>query len=334
MKTSRKILYTILSLGLGTFFIVLMFYLVPVTPEQIVSKLDNINPIYIFLICLSTFFNFWCLSLKWKLVIQGLTSDQKKPQKFYLFYIALGSFIGLVTPRQLSMLGLQSIVIRTHNIGSLFKGFLTSIYNQLFNLLIPLFILPSALLLIFKYITLPTAITVSVATLLIAPFLIIRFQKPALELLYRIYQKIKKNSSKQKKINSTNSSISDLSVLKPRLTLILYILTILFHISLITRSYLIVQSANLSISIWQIAFGNMIVFVAMLIGLTPGNLGMMEWGWIGILELFQVPIVDAVSFALLQRILLTISIFLVFTCVWLAISVGKFFDKIKIKFSK
>ena len=46
----------------------------------------------------------------------------------------------------------------------------------------------------------------------------------------------------------------------------------------------------------------------MLLSFTPANLGLMEFSWIGLLRLFEVPDASAVQFALMQRFLYIVAV--------------------------
>ena len=46
----------------------------------------------------------------------------------------------------------------------------------------------------------------------------------------------------------------------------------------------------------------------MLLSFTPANLGLMEFSWVGLLGLFDVPDASAVQFALMQRFLYLVAV--------------------------
>jgi uncharacterized membrane protein YbhN (UPF0104 family) len=72
---------------------------------------------------------------------------------------------------------------------------------------------------------------------------------------------------------------------------------------MILRSLFIVMAGGFKISSWAIVFTNPLVYLSMIVGFTPANLGLMEWTWIGSLQLFGVPEVEAASYSIVQRIL-------------------------------
>lgn len=321
MHSNLKIIaYSLLSLILGVTCIYLIIYFTPITIKDIYLKFKQINLIYIILIFTTTFINNYLLAYKWKQVIQRLSKKQTKPQIFYLFYIVLGALVGIVIPRQLSMLTVQSLATNLHKVSNLSNGFLSAIYNQILNLVIPLLLLPPTILFALKYIPLSVTIFLSVAIVCIAPYIIRKWQKPIIIFILKIYYKLKKNPKGDKPDLST-----EVSVLKPSFTIHLYWITVLFHALGIFRNYLVVIAAGLNIKLSIVVLGTPLIYLAMLLSITPGNLGIMEWTWIGILEFYNVSPQDAASFAILQRILLTLSIIFIFISVSLTLAVNKFY---------
>ena len=70
---------------------------------------------------------------------------------------------------------------------------------------------------------------------------------------------------------------------------------------------LIAVAGGFKIKLWAIVFITPIVQLAMLLSFTPANLGLMELSWIGLLGLFNVPTIQSIEFAFLQRFLYIIS---------------------------
>lgn len=78
MKRYSKILYAILSFSLGLFLVWLIVRLTPISIEQVLSDLQDLNIIYVCLVVIATFIHLWLTAYKWKLITQKLTLNQKK----------------------------------------------------------------------------------------------------------------------------------------------------------------------------------------------------------------------------------------------------------------
>ncbi|MGF1478907.1 MAG: lysylphosphatidylglycerol synthase transmembrane domain-containing protein [Cyanophyceae cyanobacterium] len=295
----KNLLYSIFSLILGLFLVWLILYLTPVDAEQVLVSLKSINPIYAGLVLLSTFVHLWLTAYKWKLITQKLTSEQKQPQKFYLAYITVACLTIQFVPQHIGMLIVQSFAMKFHKISTLSRGFFGIIYDQFFNLLIPLVLLLPSLLFLFNYLSLSAAIFVSISSVVIAHSVLKKWQKTLVLWLVQGYYTV------QKLVRKKAQPVNDiqLPVLGARFTSRLFWISALRHANWVLRGFLIAMAGGLSIQFWAIAFAVPVIQLAMIISFTPANLGFMEWGWIGVLGLLQVSTVEAVSFALLQRIL-------------------------------
>lgn len=313
----KSLIYSILSLILGLFLVWLILYLTPVEAEQIVTSLQNLNPIYACLVLVSTFIHLWLTAYKWKLITQKLTSDCKQSQKFYLTYTTLSSLTIQFVPQHIGTLVVQSFAMKFHKVSTFSKSFFCIIYDQFFNLLIPLVLLLPSLLFLFGYISLPVAVFVSISCVVIAQYIIKRWHKPLVLLLVRGYQTGKKLVLRKPK--SVDSSWN-IPVLGTRFTNNLFWLSVLRHANWVLRGFLVAMAGGFSIKFWAVVFAVPVIQLAMVLSFTPANLGFMEWSWIGVLGLLHVSTVEAVKFALLQRILGISSLILITLSLLLSIA--------------
>ena len=334
MLSSKKLLYlgySVLSLSLGLFLLWLIINQTPVSADQILTNIKILNPFYTLLVVVSIFLYLWLAAYKWQSITHELTPDRKQSQKFYLSYITLGSLIGQFMPQQLSLISIQSLAIRIHKINTLSKGFFTVIYDQFFNFLIPLLLLPSAILFIIGYISLPIAFFASLSTLFIAHYVIRRWHKSLIVLAIKGYCIAQRRIFRNKKYAELEQHAANIPVFGTRFTISLFWLALIRYIFLVLQRLLVLLAAGLNIKLWAILFATPLVYLAMLLSITPGNLGVMEWSWIGVLGLLHVPTVDSASFALMQRILTLLSIVFIALCFVANFAIERFSRIKKIK---
>ncbi|MBE9167810.1 flippase-like domain-containing protein [Pleurocapsales cyanobacterium LEGE 06147] len=279
----------------------LIIRLTPVTLEEIASTVQNLNPIGISLVVITTFTHLWLTAYKWKLITQKLTSNNQTPRKFYLFYVVFANLIAQFVPQQIGLTFVQSLALKVHKVSTLSQGFFSVIYDQFLNILIPVLLLPPSVFLILGKISLPIAIFVSLGILLITHCIILQWHKPLVIFLFRAYFKIKKIASRNKQ--DTQLNLEDIPILSTRFTIRLFWLSVFRHGNWILRSFCVVIAGGFTINFWSIAFTTNLVQTAMIVSITPANLGFMEWSWIGGLELLGVPASVAGNFAFIQRIL-------------------------------
>lgn len=93
------------------------------------------------------------------------------------------------------------------------------------------------------------------------------------------------------------------------------------------RSFFVVLAGKFAISFWAIAFTINLVQSAMIISITPANLGFMEWSWIGGLQLLGVPALVASNFAVVQRLLGIFAVIIIALGCWVSFGLDRFYFK-------
>jgi len=81
-------------------------------------------------------------------------------------------------------------------------------------------------------------------------------------------------------------------------------LSIMRYVNIVARSFFVVLAGHCPISGAAAVLANPMVYLSMLLGITPANLRLMEWTWIGSLRALGVTSSVAADFAITQRILL------------------------------
>lgn len=320
---NKKITYAILSLILGLFLVWLALQFTSVNAEQFFATLQNLNLLYAGLVLASTFFNLWLTAYRWRLITGRLTVNKNQSLDFFLFYVTLGTLVSQVIPQSLGMIGVRSFALRFHRISTLSKSFFTVIYDQVFDLLIPLLLLPPALLFVLRYISLSTAVFTSLSILAIALYVVKQWHKFLIFLLTKGYYLAKKQIFRHREIIEVES-VSEPLIFETKFTVYLFCLAVIRYANLVLRGFLVVLAGSLKIKFWAIIFSTPLLQLAMVLSFTPANLGLMELSWIGVLKLFKVPATESLIFSLLQRILFLLSIVLCFITVFVYCSFFKF----------
>lgn len=310
MLTKKNVISSVLSLAVGFLLIWLILRFTEVDLEQIVASFYSLNPLYAGLAITALIVHTFLTAYKWGLVTQKLTPDNQQPVKFYLFYTTLGSFTMQFMPQYLGMVMVQNLALRVHKISSFSKGFLSVIYDQFFNFLIPLLLFPASILYVFGYISLSVAVFIWIATIILTHFIINRWHRRLITLLIKTLTWLKQLKA-GKKTAQTQIATGNDSLLGKDFTLYLYWISVVRYLVWIIRGVLIAIAGGFKIKLWAVAFISPIVQLAMLLSFTPANLGLMEFSWIGLLGLFDVPDATAVTYSLMQRFLYIVAVVIV-----------------------
>ncbi len=306
MLSRKNIIYSILSLGLGLILIWLILKFTDVKFEEVIASFYQLNPWYTSLAIISLLIHIWFTAYKWNLVTHKLSPDRQQPLKFYLFYTTLGSLTMQFMPQYIGMVAVQNLALRVHKVSSFSKSFLSVIYDQFFNFLIPLLLFPGSILYVLGHTSLSLAIFAASTAIIGTHFIIKKWHKPLITFLIRAYSSLKRWKSKQKQLKD-NSAPENYELLGRKFTLDLYWISVIRYVVWIIRGIVVVLAGGFKIKLWAVVFITPIVQLAMLLSFTPANLGLMELSWVGLLALFQVPNASAIEFALLQRFLYVIS---------------------------
>ncbi|MGB5635277.1 MAG: lysylphosphatidylglycerol synthase transmembrane domain-containing protein [Waterburya sp.] len=311
MLTKKNVISSILSLALGFFLVWLILRFTEVDLEQIISSFYSLNPLYAGLAITALIIHTFLTAYKWGLVTQKLTPDNQQPLKFYLFYITLGSLTMQFMPQYVGMVMVQNLALRVHKISSFSRGFLSVVYDQFFNLLIPLLLFPTSLLYILQYISLSVAVFIWITTIILTHFIINKWHRRIISWLIKVLTWVKQLKAGKEQSTPTDISTGNDSILGKQFTLYLYWISVLRYAVWIIRGVLIAIAGGFKIKLWAVAFISPIVQLAMLLSFTPANLGLLEFSWIGLLGLFDVPDASAVKFALMQRFLYIVAVVII-----------------------
>jgi glycosyltransferase 2 family protein len=329
----KNVLYAVLSCGLGIFLVWLILTLTPVTVDQIINSLRNLNLFYVVLVVITTFTHLWITSYKWQAIAEKLTDNHHTSHKFYLYYIVFANLIAQFVPYQVGLTIVQGLAIKLHKVGTFSQGFFSLVYDQFFNLLIPILLLPPTLLLFLKKVSLSWAIFLSLGILLATHIIILYWHKPLAINLFKYY-KYFKHKVRKKNTPTNLEAASEIPILSTRFTLKVFWISVIRHANWILRSFFVVLAGKFAISFWAIAFTINLVQTAMIISITPANLGFMEWSWIGGLELLGIPAAVASNFAVVQRILGVFAVILIALGCWFSFGLDRSFKKNEISQNK
>ena len=308
MLNKKNIISSVLSLALGCFLVWLILRFTDVDLEQVFASFYSLNPLFAGLAITALVIHTFLTAYKWGLVTQKLTPDNQQPIRFYLFYTTLGSLTMQFMPQYVGMVMVQNLALRVHKISSISRGFLSVVYDQFFNLLIPLLLFPASLLYVLKYISLSVAVFIWIATIIGTHFIINQWHRRLISWLIKTLTWVKQLKSGKGETPQPAMTTSGDSILSKKFTLYLYWISVVRYVVWMIRGVLIVIAGGFKIKLWAVTFISPIVQLAMLLSFTPANLGLMEFSWIGLLGLFDVPDASSVKYALMQIFLYVVAV--------------------------
>lgn len=247
----------------------------------------------------TTVFHCWITGIKWRYVTR-LTSRGIDLGAGYYLYSALIGLLGQVLPLQVAMLAGRSLALRMHGNVPLRRGAGGVVYDQFFDLLVPLTMVMPILLAAAKVVPHQTGGWLCLGAVGLVGSLLAIFGERAIQILLRPLLAVLPRTWS---VTGLLSSLHQGSSLTGRQTLVtLYALSSLRVANLVFRAWLVGWTLHLDLSWMVILFANCGVTFSLIFAFLPGALGVVEWGWVGMLHLFGVDTIDAPHYAVSSRL--------------------------------
>ncbi|MCD4755246.1 MAG: flippase-like domain-containing protein [Deltaproteobacteria bacterium] len=304
------------SFAIGIFLLIGLCSLYSIQIGDVEKILHEINLSFAVLIFASTFFHFWITGVKWRIVTQKITSISQTNTNFFL-YSSLTGLLSQAIPLQFCVLFVRTLATRWHDNLSLKKGAASAVYDQFFDLLIPLLILGPGLLYIFNAVDKMIFVVItSILFLILLLFISFAGEQIIIRLLKFGALLPYVGTHLKKKVQDLQINNRE-GILAPGTIAIIFFLSLIRYINLLLRYYVVSLAIGADISFFQVTAAMPAIHLSIILPITPAGLGVAEWGWVGILSFMGTGLDDATSFALFARILVFISVVTVCTIAYL-----------------
>ncbi|MEM7752539.1 MAG: lysylphosphatidylglycerol synthase transmembrane domain-containing protein [Pseudomonadota bacterium] len=245
-------------------------------------------------------------AVKWRIVLRKLDPEHAQPG--FSFFLACSSASALLS--QVLTTYVSSVIVRGwagrrfHNIP-LTRGAGSSVFEQFFDVVVLLCMALGTLITWFAGGGV-MAWVVNTGICVAAGLLASMRLKQLVPLMCKVFPKLSKSAALQ-----DGRGIARISEASTVLTL--FGLSLLRYLTLIARAPLLVIALGFSISAVDIAQGFTLVQTSQLAAFTPGNLGLQELGWSGVLHMSGYGFDTALAFAVALRFLGLFSMIVVAT---------------------
>jgi len=298
-RTSRAGVVTAAALTLAFGMITLLFWWSGLGMNTLIDRLSRSAVWLLPAIALMAITQASLSALKWRLVLSayGTDPDHIPSYGFCLFYSATSVLVSQFLPVHIATIAVRSFAAKRFSKISIGRGAASSLFEQCFDVLV---------LLVFGIATLLTwLVQGNLGIWLGLVFLGLISGYLVLLVLGRL-RRIQLDTSGlfvplQKALSLLDSHFS-VSLFTPRLTAQLLGLSLLRYLTLIGRTPLIVIGMGFALPVAEMAQGFTLVQMTQFAAITPGNLGLQEWTWTGILALRGVTVLLATEFALSLRV--------------------------------
>jgi uncharacterized membrane protein YbhN (UPF0104 family) len=281
----------------------------------ILTKVDRLS---VFLILLCTFVNFAIVSFRWKLTAEAFAPPGTHHTMSYLFYTALMHLLSQVLPTAVCTFAIRNIAMRFHDNIPFTRGTLSILYDQIYEIMVPLvFVIPSALVII-GLVTPLYGVGMSFLIGLLAVKIVAKFGRGLTIFIVRLAGSVPMIRRLVVGLDFKEQSIEENGTFQQTFATKMFSLAMLRYVNTTLRACLVLWACNLDIESLSIVLAMPLVQLTFILSVTPAAIGFAEWGWVGGLILLQISGSDAASYAIIHRLFLVASVIVVSLAIGMA----------------
>jgi uncharacterized protein (TIRG00374 family) len=247
-------------------------------------------------------------SLRWRLLVSGLTRRPAMPLHLIYYYNIIGRVISLFAPRGVGDFAGRPLALRAGKGSSLGMALYSTLLDRLFDFILLMLMTGPALLYVGRLVSLKIGIVLAVIFLGVAFFIIAA----------RLEQVIRWLTALLGWVAAWGSKAPLLGRLIPRdkvdrlrqldgvqvdfwTASRAYLLTILQILLATLRTYLIARALRLHLPFLLLLMATPVAQLGQIIAFTPGALGIRELSWFGVLQATGIPRDDLLTFLVGHR---------------------------------
>lgn len=263
------------------------------------------HPLFALGVLASTFAHVVLSAYKWRLVTRRVSPAEaaRAGGLFFLFYTCLGAVMAQVVSMHVSMTAVRSIGLRFHQKVPVARGAATSLYEQVFDLLVPVVLVGPSLLVLVGAIGFAGWLLLSLAGLAVLGAGGAIWGSRAIAWLSRAVANRGPRNAPFEILRNALRGAAELQVFESGLISAIFGLSVMRYANLAFRACLVVMATGLAVDLSAVIYAMPLGQLSTLITLTPGALGIAEWTWSSLLALQGTSLALAGQFALLNRLL-------------------------------
>lgn len=298
--------------------IVVVFLLIRISGfplRHLFEKCLGLEVNYILLMLGCTLLTVFMKSSRWSLIVRLLTNKEKFPNGFFFHYTCLSTLMAFFVSQTFSHLGVKTLSLKYKQDIRVIEGSSTVVIEHILNFLI---ILASALpsfLFVAKLLPGIPALCASIA-LIISIFMVtnyyyslmLKYIYAAISFVYKIIGKIsfvKRVVNFELSFNAPQSDMKKINALK------LLLFSVIIYYGLLIRYYIYAGALHIEVPLLQFILTFPIVYIISIVGITPGAIGIAEFGWFGVLLFIGVGREEASVFVISQRVFSVFSMLII-----------------------
>jgi uncharacterized protein (TIRG00374 family) len=253
---------------------------------------------------------------RWALIANALAGRRLCSTRAYYHYLMMGRTAGLVLPEAVAVHSLGPLAMKAGGRASFRLAFVSLLIDKLFDLgLSGLFFLPTATFAL-QWIDVYTSAGILVGLFILVGALLWAWYRPLLSWAFGLRARLVERAERVPWLRRALETrlVRPLIALRedqappPRVARAAYGLTLLRYALMAARFAAVARAVGVDVPLLLVFVGIPIAQLGLLLGVTPGALGAMEAGWLGVLLLGGLPRTQIAAVLIAQRAALTVFI--------------------------
>jgi uncharacterized membrane protein YbhN (UPF0104 family) len=292
------------SLGLGLCLVALLGTLEGFSFVRLPERIGPIRPPFLVLFGAATLAHFVLVSRKWRLVTAAIVTGDLSGVGFFR-YTVLNALVSQVLPMQVSAVVVRSVAMRSRLRLPIAAGAASTAYDLLFDVAVTLVAAIVAIPAVLGMTGARETIALTVIALASSGVLMIYLHSPVMLWMLRVGRRMPGVRGWVSRMLGAGAADEEtVPLLTKRVTTALVALSILRYVNLVLKNYWLALAVGLDLPFGAVALATPLVLLATVLALTPANLGISEWSWVGVLAALGVPPAAAAAYAVTKRLVM------------------------------
>lgn len=329
VNKNRMHLKKITGLLLGLSFFALFFHLIDFSWKDSINLILKNGLLILSCLLVFTALLYYISALKLKYIIIDTTSVHNSLTIGRLFYYtSLGYYLSLLVPQAVVDIGVKGFFLKTSHNVSFKHGAFSVLLDQFFNAIIGILFLVPAILLLTGIFDLKEILIISLFEIGIFVIIFWYYNQVILSLFSKMYFRVLKLLQKlpfyKNKGDKVTRIYAEDFAIRSHTARKLMLWTFVRHLTVVFRLFIIAFILDLQIDFFTLFSCSTLMLYVGIISFIPGQIGIGELGWYGLLSLRGISEPQIFTFIISMRIFSNLAILIIGFLSWIVFDLFSF----------
>lgn len=306
--TGRRFVLICLALFLSAVLLVYLWHAADLQSVRIGELRAGIEFWHVALFMAAVTANLFLSGERWLVIARAAARPAERllDRSSLFLCTAIGGLLGQVMPVQVSMAVARGLGLRLQQRSGFAKGAIHTIYEYIFDFFFLLGLAVPSYLILTGALDAERALSVLSAAILLAAVI----GALSLDVMYKVGERVVERTGASR-LPPWMADIFETGVprLRPGQVHLLSLLSLLRFVASVASVLVLASALNFDVQAWQVMISLPLAQLTVLIPITPGGLGVLEWTWTSSLHMMGVSFTKAAVLILAARVLGILALF-------------------------